>query len=144
MSSVEIVRDEKGEPVPMRPMSECKALPSRGQTWDPEKYMSEHLYMAYETDEEKPRRISIKIPLSAKNRYTVLHDWFGDHFELNKPATEKCEEGYEVVDVKTSPSMLVHWAMQYSGLCEVVDEGVREKIREEIKKMEGKYSNEML
>lgn len=140
MSSVAIVRDEKGEPVPMRPMSECKALPSRGQTWDPEKYMSEHLYMAYETDEEKPRRISIKIPLSAKNRYTVLHDWFGDHFELNKPATEKCEEGYEVVDVKTSPSMLVHWAMQYSGLCEVVDEGVREKIREEIKKMEGKYS----
>lgn len=139
MSSVEIVRDEKGDPVPMRPMSECKALPSRGQTWDPEKYMSEHLYMAYETDEEKPRRISIKIPSDKINRYTILHDWFGDHFDFNKPATAKCEEGYEVVDVKTSPSMLVHWAMQYSDFCEVLDEGVREKIREEINKMEVKY-----
>ncbi len=139
MSSVEIIKDANGEPVPMRPMSECKDLPRRDNTWDPEKYMSEHLYMAYNTDDAKPRRISLKIPTDKINRYTILHDWFGDHFELNKPATAKCEDGYEVVNVKTSPNMLVHWAMQYSDFCEVLDEELRGKIREELKKMEGKY-----
>ena len=140
MSSVEIVRDEKGDPVPMKPMSKCKDLPSRDVKWDPGKYMSEHLYMAFDTDKEKPRRISIKIPVKKINRYTILHDWFGDHFSINKTATAKCEEGYEVVDVVTSPTMLVHWAMQYADFCEILDKDVREKIREEIKKMEGKYN----
>lgn len=140
MSSVRIVRDENGDPVLMRPMSECKDLPSRDQAWDPGKYMSEHLYMAFETDNEKPRKISIKIPSDKINRYTILHDWFGDHFELNKNATKKCEEGYEVVDVVTSPTMLVHWAMQYADFCEVLDKGVREKIREAIICTHRKYN----
>ncbi len=139
MSSVRIVRDEKGVPVPMRPMSECKDLPSRDQAWDPGKYMSEHLYMAFETDNEKPRKISIKIPSDKTNRYTILHDWFGDYFEPNINATKKCEEGYEVVDVVTSPTMLVHWAMQYADFCEVLDKGVREKIREKISRLEREY-----
>ena len=140
MSSVRIVRDENGIPVPMRPMSECKDLPFRDQAWDPGKYMSEHLYMAFETDNEKPRKISIKIPANKVNRYTILHDWFGDHFEPNINATKKCEEGYEVVDVVTSPTMLVHWAMQYADFCEVLDKGVREKIREEADRTKGMYA----
>lgn len=135
MSSLEIIRDENNVPVPMKPMSKCKNLSDRDMGWDPEKYMSEHLYMAY----DKARKISIKIPVSDKGRYTKIHDWFGDHFEFNKRATAKCEEGYEVVDVVTSPNMLVHWAMQYSGFCEILDEEVREKIREELKMMGKKY-----
>ncbi len=139
MSSVKIVMDESGEPVPMRPMSECKDLPSRDLEWDPGKYMSEHLYMAFDTDNEKPRKISIKIPTDKVNRYTILHDWFGDHFELNKNKSEKCGEGYEVVDVVTSPTMLVHWAMQYADFCEVLDECVREKIGKTMIKLKDKY-----
>lgn len=139
MSSLEIVKDKAGNPVGMRAMSECKDLPSRDQKWDPEKYMSEHLYMAYNKDHEKPRRISIKIPADRINRYTVIHDWFGRHFELNKTATAKYAPDYEVVDVVTSPTMIVHWAMQYANMVEILDEEVREKIREEMKKMEAKY-----
>lgn len=143
MSSVKIVRDESGDPVPMRPMSECKDLPARDRAWDPGKYMSEHLYMAFDTDAEKPRKISIKIPTDKVNRYTILHDWFGDHFELNRNATKKCEDGYEVVDVVTSPAMLVHWAMQYADFCEVLDKGVREKINRAISRVGEKYSRRL-
>ena len=35
--------------------------------------------------------------------------------------------------------MIVHWAMQYAGAVEVLDEEIRAKIRDEIKKMQGKY-----
>lgn len=139
MSSVNIIKDENGLPVPMRPMSEFKDLPYRDLAWDPGKYMSEHLYMAFDTDIEKPRKISIRIPTDKINRYTILHDWFGDHFDLNKTATKKCEEGYEVVDVVTSPTMLVHWAMQYADFCEVLDKSVREKIKSKIEGMMEKY-----
>ncbi len=139
MSSLSLVKDKKGKIVGMRPMSECKDLPSRDKGWDPEKYMSEHLYMAYNTDHEKPRKISIKIPTGNINRYTVLFDWFGKHFEINRTATAKCEEGYEVVDVVTSPTMIVHWALQYADFCEIMDEEVRERIREEIKKLTKEY-----
>lgn len=135
MSSLEIIRDENNVPVSMKPMSECKNLPSRDLSWDPEKYMSEHLYMAY----DKARKISIKIPVKKIGRYTKIHDWFGDHFELNKKATDRCEEGYEVIDVVTSPNMIVHWAMQYSEFCEILDEEVREKIRKELEMMRKKY-----
>ncbi|MCR4788917.1 MAG: WYL domain-containing protein [Lachnospiraceae bacterium] len=139
MSSVEVITDEENKPVQMRSMSDIKDLPGRDMTWDPEKYMSEHLYMAFETDKNRPRDISIRIPLSYKNRYTILHDWFGDHFRINKKATADSEEGYEVVDVRTSPSMLAHWAMQYSDFCEILDDEVREDIRKEMKKLERKY-----
>ena len=90
MSSLEIVKDQDGMPVLMKPMSECKDLPSRDMGWNPGKYMSEHLYMAYNTADEKPRKISIRIPADRVNRYTILHDWFGEYFEVNRAATEKC------------------------------------------------------
>ena len=141
MSSLSILKDKNGKYVSMRAMSECKDLPNRDKEWDPEKYMSEHLYMSYNTDKEKPRRISIKIPSKKNSRYTILHDWFGRHFSINKSATAKCEEGYEVVDVVTSPTMLVHWAMQYADFCEIMDEKVRERIREEIRNLEKKYED---
>ena len=91
--------------------------------------MAKHLYMAF----GKPREIRIKI----RNKdYTILHDWFGNHYEKTK---QPCEEGYDIVKVRTSPSMIVHWAMQYAGAVEVMDEEIREKIRIEIKKLKEKY-----
>jgi hypothetical protein len=35
--------------------------------------------------------------------------------------------------------MIVHWAMQYAGRVEIMDEEVREKIREEIENARKKY-----
>lgn len=135
MSGIEIIRDRDNNPVRMKAMSDCKDLPGRDLAWDPARYMSEHLYMAY----DKPRRMSIKISTDVKNRYTLLHDWHGDNYRINRSATEKCEEGYEVVDVVTSPNMIVHWAMQFGDMVEILDEEVRTKIREELERMRKKY-----
>jgi hypothetical protein len=127
MSDVEIVKDDDGKIIPIK-ICDFTGLPIANSSWNPEKYMSEHLYMAY----DEPRKIDIKI----KNTdYTILHDWFGNHYE--KISSD--ENGYDVVRVKTSPNMIVHWAMQYAGKVEIMDEEVREKIREEIENARRKY-----
>ncbi len=128
MSDVEILTDDNGEAVRID-VCPFEGLPIRNAYWDPEKYMAEHLYMAY----DEPRKIRIKIK---NDDYTILHDWFGDHYEKTG---QPCETGHDIVTVKTSPSMMVHWAMQYAGAVEVMDEEIREKIREEIKKLREKY-----
>ena len=52
---------------------------------------------------------------------------------------KKCKEGYDIVEVKTSPAMIVHWAMQYAGRVEIMDSDIRKRIREEIKSIADKY-----
>lgn len=128
MSDVEIIKDDNGRPLPIV-VSDFKGLPIGNSTWNPEKYMAEHLNMAYDT----PRDIRIKIKNTA---YTIVHDWFGNHYErLN----EQCEEGYDVLKVKTSPSMIVHWALQYGTAVEILDEDIRSNIREELSKLGQMY-----
>lgn len=129
MSDVKVLRDDAGKPVKRTPMERLESAGKMGREWDPAKYMSEHLHMGY----DEPRRVRIKIP---RDQYTVLHDWFGDHYrKLRTP----CEEGFDFVDVVTSPAMIVHWAMQYAGVVEIMDEEIREQIRDAIKKLEEKY-----
>jgi len=125
MSDLEIVRGEDGKMVPVK-VAAFEGLPIANAYWNPEKYMTEHLYMAY----DEPRDILLRI----KNTdYTILHDWFGNHYEKTECSDE---EGYDFVKVKTSPTMIVPWAMQYAGRVEVMDEEVRRNIRERIKTIE--------
>lgn len=102
--------------------------------------MAEHLYMAY----DEPREIQIKL---RADDYTILHDWFGNHYEKTDESIETDENGckvqYDTVKVRTSPSMIVHWAMQYAGAVEILDEEIRERIRDEIKKMQKKYEERL-
>ena len=128
MSDVEILTDGDGKIVPID-VCAFEGLPICNAYWDPEKYMAEHLNMAF----DKPQEIRIKIQ---NTDYTILHDWFGNHYEKTK---QPCEPGYDIVAVRTSPAMMVHWAMQYAGAVEVMDEEIREKIRNEIKKLTEKY-----
>lgn len=128
MSEVEILADSEGKSVPID-VCAFEGLPICNAYWDPEKYMAEHLYMAY----DQPRDIQIKI---RNTDYTILHDWFGDHYEKTE---QQCDEGYDIVTVRTSPGMIVHWAMQYAGAVEIMNEDIRERIREEIKKITEKY-----
>jgi hypothetical protein len=129
MSDVEIAKDDDGKIVPIK-VCAFEGLPIANSNWNPEKYMSEHLYMAY----DEPREIVIKIK---STDYTILHDWFGNHYK--KISSTPDEAGYDIVHVNTSPTMLVHWAMQYAGRVEILDEEVREKIRREIEKIAKKY-----
>ena len=130
MTEVEIVRNEAGKMVPIE-VGSFDGLPIANLNWNPEKYMSEHLYMAY----DEPRIIRIKIK---NTNYTILHDWFGEHFEKTN---EPCEEGYDIVAVKTSPTMIIHWAMQYANAVEIMDKDIRETMRGEIKTLWEKYND---
>lgn len=138
ISGLEILRDKKGFSVKMKNMSLCKDLPNRDLNWDPAKYMSEHLYMAY----DRPRRIKIKMSMDLQDRYTILHDWFGDYFKKSKVATAKCEDGFEIIEVVTSPTMIVHWALQYGEKVEIMDEEIRESIRVELEKLQHRYGRD--
>ena len=128
MSDVQILTDADGKAVPID-FCAFEALPICNACWDPEKYMAEHLYMAY----DEPKEIRIKIN---NTDYTILHDWFGNHYEKTK---QPCEAGYDIVNVRNSPFMIVQWAMQYASAVEVIGEEIRKEIREEIKKLKEKY-----
>ncbi len=131
MTDVEIIRDEEGKIVPVE-LTNFEGLPILSAAWDPEKYMSEHLNMAY----DNPRDIRIRIK---DTNYTIIHDWFGDHYEKVDEVTRADDDGneihYDIVKVRTSPSMIVHWAMQYGSKVEIMDEEIREKLKTEISKL---------
>ena len=135
MTDVEIIRDEEGKIVPVD-LTDFEGLPIFNSTWDPEKYMSEHLNMAY----DEPQDIRIKI----KNTdYTIIHDWFGDHYEKADEVIATDEDGneihYDIVKVRTSPFMIVHWAMQYGSRVEIMDEEIRKRIIVESRKVVASY-----
>lgn len=127
---IDLMTDIEVKSIKRQPMSRYEELCSQTGNWDPVKYMSEHLYMGY----DKPQKICIKIP---NNMYTVLHDWFGNHYTKSK---RPCEQtGYDYVEVMTSPSMIVHWALQYAGTVEIMNDDIRERICKEIEKLKKKY-----
>jgi hypothetical protein len=137
MTDVEIIRDEEGKIVPVE-LTNFEGLPILNSAWNPEKYMAEHLNMAY----DEPQDIRIKI----KNTdYTIIHDWFGDHYEkvdeVTRADDDENEIHYDIVKVRTSPSMIVHWAMQYGSKVEIMDKEVRAQIRIEIERMVQNYEN---
>ncbi len=131
MSEVEIVRDAEGKIVPIE-VCPFDGLPITNAYWNPEKYMAEHLNMAF----DEPQDIRIKI---RNTDYTIIHDWFGDHYEKTD---EACEEGYDIVRVRTSPFMIVRWALQYGNAVEIMNEEIRKRIGEEIRKVGGAYGLE--
>ena len=111
------------------------ALPLLQSYWDPSEYMAQHLYMGY----DNPRIIRLKVSTKDNRIYTTLHDWFDVHFTVTD---EACEEGFKIVEVKTSPAMMVPFALQYSDRIEVLNEDIREDIAEKIRLLEKKYSNQ--
>lgn len=124
MSNVGFAKDEDNKDIPSELTSDINGLPDR-MKWDPEKYMREHLYMFY----GEPRSIAIKIP---SGNYTAIHDHFGDHYR-----SLKCdEEGYDKIEVKCSAEAMAIFALQYASLIEVIDEEVRELIREKMKALD--------
>lgn len=120
------VLDEEGKKVPVE-IIDFYGNPFYDGTWNPGRYLSEHLYMAYDV----PREIKLRMK-EEYNTYTMLHDWFMDNYQVSKDAED---DAYVIVKVVTSPVMMVHWAMQYGSKVEVLDEKVREGIKLELKKM---------
>ena len=135
MSYIEIIKDDEGKAIPIE-VCDFEGLPICNAYWDPEKYMSEHMNMAY----DEPRDIQIKIK---EDSYTLIHDWFGNHYKKVDSVSETDDKGnkvnYDIVVVRTSPFMIVHWAMQYGTAVEILDEEIRKKIVEELNRMVERY-----
>ncbi len=89
---------------------------------------------------DEPRNIKIKI---METGYTLIHDWFGDHYRKIESVTDIDDTGnkkiFDIVEVKASPYMIVHWAMQYGATVEIMDEEIREEIRKELRRMGSIY-----
>lgn len=136
MSDIEIIKDDEGKVIHIE-VCDFEGLPISNAYWDPEKYMSEHMNMAF----DEPRDIKIRIK---EDKFTLIHDWFGDHYQKIGSITETDSNGniinYDIVVVRTSPFMIVHWAMQYGTVVEIMDEEIREEIKKELEKMHGKYN----
>ena len=133
MSDIGLVLNDKGKPVRVKtiPISDYKFT---DDFWNPETYMAEHIYMSY----GEPRDIEIRIDNHDQKGFTFLHDWFGGHFKVIS-SPKGSDPDYILVRVKADPKMIVHWAMQFSGLVEVMDEEVRALIKEELERMREKY-----
>ena len=102
-----------------KPKRDIKGLPENWNNNTASEFQTEHLYMYYGNAEE----IHLKID---RNRYTLLHDFFGDSYMFKSHINEQWDE----VVVKCVPDAMVSWAMQCSEFVEVITpREVRENIR---------------
>lgn len=114
MSAIEIPeRNEKNgkKGIDVKKMSEVKGLKEK---WDPDDFMIKHLNMFY----DEPETITLKI---RNDRYTLVHDWFGDHFTTVKKRDQNLDEQHDLIRVCCSPNAIINWALQYSDYVEVVE-----------------------
>jgi len=119
------------EIVRRKPVRDIKGL---SEPWDASAFMSAHLNMFY----DEPQTIRLKI---RNDRYTILHDWFGERYEFKK----KIDAEHDEVTVVCSPEAMVYWAMQYGDFIEVIGpSNVREKVKKKCKDLGDKYSDSVI
>lgn len=92
-------------------------------------FQTEHLYMYY----GEPCRIRLKLD---KDRYTLLHDYFGNRYEFINHIDERWDE----VEVRCVPEAMEAWAMQCSDYVEVLSpEDLRNSIFEKCRMLMSRY-----
>lgn len=112
-----------------RPKREIKGLPVQWDDNEASKFQAEHMNMFY----GEPCEITLKID---RERYTLLHDYFGDRYTFQRNLDEK----WDVVCVKCVPDAMVSFAMQCSDVIEVIEpEEVREKVISKCKRLLERY-----
>ena len=121
MSNVKLL-EEAG-----RPKQEIKEMTN---TWNGQEYMEQHLNMFY----DDPVKVTLKVP---NDHYTMMVDWFGNSFVKWRAIDEK----YDMVFVACSEQAIINWAMQYSGVVEVlgpssVQNAIEARCRDVLAKLE--------
>ena len=113
-----------------RPKKEVKGLPENWNDNIASQFQTEHMYMFYGT----PEVIALKLD---RNRYTLLHDFFGDHYTFKRHIDKQWDE----VVVKCVPKAMISWVMQCSDYVEVLEpQEIRECIREKCEELCKRYS----
>lgn len=103
-----------------KPKRDVKGLPLEWNDTVASRFQTEHMNMFY----GEPTTIRIKID---HERYTLLHDYFGDYYEFRK----RLDDQWDMVDVKCVPNAMESFAMQCSDYIEVLEPA---EIRENIQK----------
>lgn len=103
-----------------KPKRDVKGLPLEWNDTVASRFQTEHMNMFY----GEPTTIRIKID---HERYTLLHDYFGDYYEFRK----RLDDQWDMVDVKCVPNSMESFAMQCSDYIEVLEPA---EIRENIQK----------
>jgi hypothetical protein len=112
-----------------KPKSEVKGLPKEWNEKEASKFQTEHLYMYY----GEPENITLKLD---KERYTLLHDYFGDRYRFVKHLDDR----WDCVQVKCVPDAMVSWAMQCSDVVEVLKpEDLRREILDKCQSLAARY-----
>ena len=112
-----------------RPKRETVGLPTEWNSKKASEFQSEHLYMYYGV----PEQITLKLD---RERYTLLHDYFGDHYQFRRQVDDRWDE----VEVKCVPDAMISWAMQCSDYVEVMKpDGLRKMILEKCRELVGRY-----
>lgn len=112
-----------------KPKREVKGLPVEWNDRSASEFQAEHMYMFY----GEPCMIKLKLD---RERYTLLHDYFGDRYTFRKHIDERWDE----VEVKCVPKAMESWAMQCSDYVEVLSPiELRQSISERCKKLLERY-----
>lgn len=95
-------------------------------------FQTQHMYMFY----GEPVRITLKID---RDRYTLLHDFFGDLYTFKRHIDDKWDE----VWVECVPQAMEAWAMQCSDYVEVLRPAkLRKSICERCRKLAERYEED--
>lgn len=124
-----ILSDGKTKSEFIRPKKDVFGMPMVWDSNSASEFLSEHLFMFYGI----PRDILIKID---RENYTLLHDWFGDHYTYIKASDTV---GWDVVRIKCIPEAVMRWALMNYDCVEILDEELREKMREICQKLTERY-----
>jgi len=131
MTGIELIKDEEGKPVPVELISGGVPSAISATEWNPQKYMAEHLNMGY----DEPQTVRIRI---RNTDYTILQHWFGNNYRRLK---NKSDDIFDVIEIKTSPSLIVSWALSYGDRVEILDSDIRKKIKKQLKKLKEMYKD---
>lgn len=92
-----------------KPKRQVKGLPIEWNDKIASQFQSEHMYMFF--GEASPIRLKLD-----RERYTLLHDYFGDRYTFIQHMDDKWDE----VEVKCVPKAIEAWVMQCSDYVEIL------------------------
>lgn len=112
-----------------KPKRGIRGLPLEWNDEAASKFQTEHLYMYY----GEPCRMRLRLD---KDRYTLLHDYFGNRYSFIRHMDEQWDE----VEVTCVPKAMEAWAMQCGDYVEVLSpEELRNSILEKCQRMIDRY-----
>ena len=112
-----------------KPKRQVDGLPLEWNDEAASVFQTEHMNMFYGT----PRGIRLKLD---RNRYTLLHDYFGDQYSFKRHLDDKWDE----VEVKCVPKAMESWAMHCADYVEVLcPEELRKSISDRCRMLLERY-----